>query len=534
MYDYIIVGAGSAGSVLANRLSANPNSRVLLLEAGPSDRSLMVQMPLGIVGLMRSRRRNWGFWTVPQRHLDGRPMFWPRGKMLGGSSSINAMIYIRGHRGDYDDWAALGCPDWGFDQVLPYFKRAEHNERLVDQYHGSLGPLNVADPREPNPLAEIFFAATDRLGIPRNGDFNGAAQEGAGFYQLTQKDGRRCSAARAYLWDLGRPNLEIVTDALVLGIALDGRRARGVRYRVRGRDHLAEAAQAVILSGGAINSPQLLQLSGIGHPDDLRPHGIALHHALPGVGRNLQDHLDITLSHRARTRVSYGFAVAAVPGLLRDLVRYFTVGRGFFSSNVAEAGAFARTDPDNPRPDVQIHFIPALLENHGLTTKFGYGYSTHACVLRPRSRGTVALASADPAAAPAIDPNYLDHGDDVAGMVRAFKLSRDILLDHAFDPHRGVQREHRWAELASDSQIVAFIRRQAETVYHPVGTCKMGVDDQAVVDPGLRVHGLEGLMVVDASIHPTLIGGNTNAPTIMVAEKAAEAILGRAALPAAA
>jgi choline dehydrogenase-like flavoprotein len=530
MYDYIIIGAGSAGCVMANRLSANPNTKVLLLEAGPTDRHWSVQMPFGVVSLMQSKQRNWGFHTVPQKNMAGREMFWPRGKTLGGSSSINAMIYTRGHRDDYNDWAALGLTDWSYDRVLPYFKRAEHNERIVDQYHGNLGPLNVTDPRNPNPLCPLYLEAGQRWGLKPTTDFNGADQEGVGYYQLTQKEGQRYSAAKAYLWDINRDNLTIETGAHVMAIELDGKRARGVRFRQGKKgERYEEAAQAVILCGGAINSPQLLQLSGIGDPADLKAAGVTLRHALPGVGKNLRDHLDITLQQRTKTSESYGFSWRMSYRGVAGLYKYFTQHRGIFTTNVAEAGCFARTNPGDPRPDVQMHFIPAILENHGLNMKFGHGFSTHACQLRPKSIGRIWIKSADPFADPAIDPNYLDHPDDVACMIRAFKLSRDVILDDAFAAKRGRNHDFHWEAVKTDAEIEAYLRQWAETVYHPVGTCKMGLDDMAVVDPEGRVHGIEGLRVIDASIHPTLIGGNTNAPTIMTAEKISEYMLGSSA-----
>lgn len=530
MYDYIIIGAGSAGCVMANRLSANPNTKVLLLEAGPTDKHWSVMMPFGVVALMRSKVRNWGYHTVPQQHMGGREMFWPRGKTLGGSSSINAMIYTRGHRDDYNDWAALGLADWSYDRVLPYFKKAEHNERITDQYHGNLGPLNVTDPRHPNPLCDLYIEAGKHHGLTETTDFNGAEQEGVGYYQLTQKEGQRYSAARAYLWEImARPNLTIETGAHVLNIEFDGKRARGVRFSQKGKTRVEEAAQSVILCGGAINSPQVLQLSGVGDPADLKAAGIAVRHDLPGVGKNLRDHLDITLQQRTRTSESYGFSWRMSYRGAIGLMDYWIRKRGIYTTNVAEAGCFARTNPDDPRPDVQMHFIPAILENHGLNTKFGHGYSTHACLLRPHSIGRLWLKSADPFAAPAIDPNYLAERADVECLIRAFKLSRDIILDSAFADKRAKNHDFSWEAAKTDAEIEAYVRRWAETVYHPVGTCKMGHDDLAVVDDKCRVHGLDGLHVVDASIHPTLIGGNTNAPTIMTAEKASEYILGGAA-----
>ncbi|MFZ2872717.1 GMC family oxidoreductase [Zavarzinia sp.] len=529
MYDYIIIGAGSAGCVMANRLSANPNTKVLLLEAGPTDKHWSVMMPFGVVALMRSKVRNWGYHTVPQKHMAGREMFWPRGKTLGGSSSINAMIYTRGHRDDYNDWAALGLPDWSYDRVLPYFKKAEHNERITDQYHGNLGPLNVTDPRHPNPLCDLYIEAGKRWGLKETTDFNGAEQEGVGYYQLTQKEGQRYSAARAYLWEImARPNLTILTGAHVMAIEFDGKRARGVRFRQKGEARVEEAAQSVILCGGAINSPQVLQLSGIGDPADLKAAGIAVRHDLPGVGKNLRDHLDITLQQRTKTAESYGFSWRMAYRGAIGLMDYWVRKRGIYTTNVAEAGCFARTNPDDPRPDVQMHFIPAILENHGLNTKFGHGYSTHACQLRPHSTGRLWLKSADPFADPAIDPNYLAEREDVECLIRAFKLSRDVILDQAFADKRGKNHDFTWEAARTDAEIEAYVRRWAETVYHPVGSCKMGHDDLAVVDDQCRVHGIEGLRVVDASVHPTLIGGNTNAPTIMTAEKASEYILGGA------
>ncbi|MFA5120673.1 GMC family oxidoreductase [Zavarzinia sp.] len=531
MYDYIIIGAGSAGCVLANRLTANPNTKVLLLEAGPSDRHWSVQMPFGVVALMRSKTRNWGYHTVPQKHMEGREMFWPRGKTLGGSSSINAMIYTRGHRDDYNDWAALGLADWSYDRVLPYFKKSEHNERIVDQFHGNLGPLNVTDPRHPNPLCDLYIEAGKHWGLHGTTDFNGAEQEGVGYYQLTQKEGERYSAAKAYLWEImgKRSNLSIATGAHVMAIELDGKRARGVRFRQNGQVRYEEAAESVILSGGAINSPQILQLSGIGDPADLTAAGVAVKHELPGVGKNLRDHLDITLQQRTASSESYGFSWRMSYRGIIGLLDYMTRRKGIYTTNVAEAGCFARTNPNDPRPDVQMHFIPALLENHGLNTKFGHGFSTHACQLRPTSHGRLWIKSADPFADPAIDPNYLEKREDVECMIRAFKLSRDIILDQAFAAKRAKNHDFAWEAAKTDQEIEAYLRRYAETVYHPVGTCKMGTDDLAVVDPQCRVHGIEGLRVVDASVHPTLIGGNTNAPTIMTAEKVAEYILEKSA-----
>ncbi|MDD3445903.1 MAG: choline dehydrogenase [Zavarzinia sp.] len=526
MFDYIIIGAGSAGCVMANRLSGNPNTKVLLLEAGPTDKHWSVSMPFGVVALMRSKQRNWGYHTVAQKHMNGREMFWPRGKTLGGSSSINAMIYTRGHRGDYDDWAALGLDDWSYDRCLPYFRKAEHNERITDQFHGNHGPLNVTDPRHPNPLCDLYIEAGKHWGLQETTDFNGAEQEGVGYYQLTQKEGQRYSAARAYLWDImERQNLTIETGAHVMAVELDGKRARGVRFRHNGAVRYEEAAQAVILCGGAINSPQVLQLSGIGDPADLKAAGVAVKHELPGVGKNLRDHLDITLQQRTKTAESYGFSWRMAYRGPMGLIDYWTRKRGIYTTNVAEAGCFARTNPDDPRPDVQMHFIPALLENHGLNTKFGHGFSTHACQLRPQSLGRLWIKSADPFADPAIDPNYMAERADVDCLIRAFKLSRDVILDAAFAEKRAPNRDFVWEQAKTDKEIEAYLRANAETVYHPVGTCKMGHDDMAVVDDKCRVHGVEGLSVVDASVHPTLIGGNTNAPTIMTAEKVSEYML---------
>lgn len=532
MYDYIIVGGGSAGCVLANRLSADPAIQVCLLEAGPPDSSPFIRMPLGLVRMMMSKKLNWHYFTTPQAGLDGRRLFMPRGKTLGGSSATNAMIYTRGHRSDYDHWAALGNRGWGYADVLPLFMRSEHHEGGAGPYHGSGGPLNVARLRSPNLLSRAFINAAAEVGYPFNPDFNGATQEGVNCYAVTQKNGERCSAASAFLHPVAtRPNLTVETRAHASHVLFDGMRATGVAYVRHGQRRQALARREVLLAGGAINSPQLLMLSGIGPPDELARHGIALRHALPGVGRNLQDHLDALVVHQCSKPVSLGMSLATLPSLLRAAFDYLRHRRGPLTSNSAEGGGFVRSAPDQTVPDLQFHFTPARLDGHARTwrsalfTLIGHGYALHACSLRPRSRGRITLASADPAAAPLIDPCYLSHPADMPLMVAGVKAARRLLAASAFDPYRG-REIFPGAQASTDQDIASFIRRKAETIYHPVGTCKMGHDAMAVVDDALRVHGVQALRVVDASIMPTLIGGNTNAPTIMIAEKAAELILG--------
>ncbi len=526
MYDYIIVGAGSAGCVLANRLSADPSQRVCLLEAGPEDTSPWIHIPVGIFFLMRSKTLNWRYSTEPQAQLYRRRLFWPRGKTLGGSSSSNAMVYTRGHRWDYDHWAELGNSGWSYADLLPLFKRNQNQERGPSAYHGTGGPLNVADLRQRSEISAVFVRAAEEAGYPISDDFNGAEQEGVGFYQVTQKDGRRCSSARAYLRPARqRPNLTVVTDALASRILFDGQRAVGVAY-LAGDGQTVElpARQEVLLSGGAINSPQLLLLSGVGPRAELERHGIPLVHELPGVGQNLQDHLDIIVAHRDRRRASYGFALSFLPRLLAGIVEYLRHGRGFLTSNLAEAGGFVKSDPALPLPNLQYHLTSTLLDDHGRRIWHGYGYSLHVCDLRPKSRGHLALNSADPRDPPLIQPNYLSHPDDLETLLAGVKTCRDILAAHAFDGYRG-EELFPGESVRGDDELREFIRRRAETIYHPVGTCKMGRDPLAVVDDRLRVRGLSGLRVVDASIMPTLIGGNTNAPTMVIGEKAADLIL---------
>jgi len=522
-YDTIIVGAGSAGCVLANRLAANPAHRVLLLEAGGRDWHPFIHMPAGLAKLVNNTRVNWNYTTEPEPNLDGRRLWWPRGKVLGGSSSINAMCYTRGAAADYDDWArATGDARWAWSNVLPVFKRAEGNVRGADAFHGADGPLAVAPLRHRNVLSQAFVDAAAGAGFPRNDDFNAATQEGFGYYAVTQKNGARCSAAVAYLDPArSRANLTVLTGAAATRVLLDGKRAVGVEYRRRGRIERDEAGQ-VILCGGAINSPQLLMLSGIGPAGHLREHGIALAHELRGVGANLQDHLDVCTLVRSTQAVTYD-KTNDVAVALRFLLKRDGIG----TSNVAEAGGFVRSRlaPD-ARCDVQFHFVPALLDDHGRNRLEGFGYTVHACALRPKSRGAIRLRSADPLADAAIHANYLSdaEGDDLRTMVEGARLSREILAQAPFAPYRGAEI-FPGAGATSDADLVAFVRRKAETIYHPVGTCRMGNDEDAVVDSELRVRGIDGLRVVDASIMPTLIGGNTNAPTIMIAERAAELLL---------
>jgi len=523
LYDYIIIGAGSAGCVLANRLSEDPDVRVLLLEAGPRDRNPFIHMPAGIAKLASNKSLNWDYSTVPEPQLNNRVLWWPRGKVLGGSSSINAMCYARGVPDDYNDWAAQGATGWDWDQVLPYFRRSEHNERGSDALHGDQGPLHVSDLRYHNPLSQSFIDAGIQAGYAANRDFNGPQQQGFGFYQVTQKNGARCSSAAAYLLPAReRRNLTVITGAQVSRITFDKGRANGVVYAAQGKAFHQPAAREVLLSGGAINSPQLLMLSGIGPAAQLRRHGIGVVCDAPQVGENLQDHLDICTLHHSTQPITYD----RISDLAIAFNYYLRGHSGAGCSNIAEAGAFVRSQfaPD-ARADIQLHFVPAMLDDHGRHRLKGDGYTVHACFLRPRSRGRIGLASASASDKARIEANYLSdaEGFDLKMMVECAKLSRMLLAQKAFDAYRGAPIFPARNDL-NDAELVEFIRAKAETIYHPIGTCRMGNDDASVVDPQLRVRGVEGLRVIDASVMPTLVGGNTNAPTIMIAERAADLI----------
>ena len=524
-FDYVVVGAGSAGCAVAHRLSEDPTVKVALVEAGSRDRNPWIHIPAGYYRNFSNPAVTWQYGSGPEPHLDGRTIPWPRGRVLGGSSAINGLLYVRGQAEDFNVWRQLGNVGWSYEDVLPYFKRAEDQERGADEYHGTGGPLGVSDVHlRQKQMCEAFIAACESAGIPRNTDFNGADQEGAGYFQLTNRKGRRCSAAVAYLRSArGRPNLEIITGALVHGLELDGKRASGVRFARDDQVETVSAAREVILAAGAIGSPQILQLSGIGPAAVLKAAGVAVRHDLGGVGENLQDHLQVRFVYQING-----------PGSLNDVwhsrwqqllsgVEYVFTQRGILTIGAGAVGAFARSRPDVDPPDVQFHFLPLSADRPGQGLHTFSGVTATVCQLRPDSRGTLRIASADPAAHPSIVANYLALDSDRRVLLDGMKLLRRATSQPQFARH--VVREHLpGPKVTSDDGLMAYARAYSTTVFHPCGTCKMGSDTKAVVDARLRVHGIAGLRVADASIMPTMTSGNTNAPTIMIGEKAADMI----------
>ncbi len=529
-FDYVVVGAGSGGCAVAGRLSEHPDISVCLLESGSGrGDSALVRAPAGIAAMIASPINNWQFKTVPQRHLNGRRGYQPRGRGLGGSSAINAMLYLRGHASDFDHWASLGNEGWSYEDVLPVFKQAEANSRGASEFHGADGPLQVCDQVSPNPHTWRFLEAGRQLQMPLTPDFNGAEQEGFGAFQVTQKNGERCSAAAAYILpnlarpNLARPNLTVRTKAHVSHILFDGKRTTGVRLRHGWRVREISARKGVILAAGVFQTPQLLMLSGIGPGAHLQEFGIDVRHDLPGVGENLQDHIDYVTAYKSPETAFIGMSAAGGKAILDAITQWRASRTGPLTSPLAEAGAFLKTNPDLPAPDIQLHFVTGIVDDHNRKMHMGHGYSCHVCVLRPKSRGTVRLASASASVTPEIDPRFLSDSRDLDTLAEGFKIMRRILEAPAFDEIRG--KELHTADVHTDEDIRSMIAARADTIYHPVGTCRMGPDGMAVVDSRLKVHGLEGLHICDASIMPTIPGGNPNAVVMMIAERCARFIM---------
>ena len=522
-FDYLIVGAGSAGCVLANRLSADPAVRVCLIEAGGSDASPRVQVPAGTITLYKSRVFSWNYYSTPQQHLAGRSLHTPRGKALGGSSAMNSMIYIRGDASDYDRWQAAGCTGWSWQDVLPYFKRSEGN-RLGQSllYHGTQGELLVDKPRDPNPLSKVYIRAAEQLGLRHNGDFNGGTLEGVGIYNVTQKEAKRLSSYRAFVHPLHeRSNLTVLAGCQVERLILKGSRVTGVELQQGGQWRTLQCRRETILCAGSLGSPHLLLKSGIGPKAELEAAGVACWVDLAGVGKNLQDHVDGLVTVRSKSPLSLGFSLGSLPKVLASPFKYLTRKMGWLTTNYVEAGGFARTPLAEALPDVQMHFVPGYRSHRGRLFEWGHGYAIHTCVLRPKSIGEVSLGAGRSLV---IDFNFFSDEADARVLVEGVKLARRILAQPAFEGLRGTEMLPG-PEVQTDEQLLAHLREYAATVFHPVGTCKMGTDEMAVVTPELKVRGVENLRVADASIMPTLISGNTNAPCIMIGERAADFIL---------
>lgn len=537
-YDYVIVGGGSAGAVLAARLSEDANVSVCLLEAGGYGNHLLIRAPVGVVAMMPGygKINNWAFHTVPQKGFQGRLGYQPRGKGLGGSSLINAMLYVRGHRADYDGWAGEhGCQGWGWDDVLPYFRKSENHVRGANAFHGGDGPLHVSDQKSPRPITDAFFESAKQCGQSATDDINDGDNEGYALFPVTQfhspeRNGERCSAAAGYLHPvMNRPNLTVITGAHATRVLTEGKRATGVAFRQDNKDQTVHASKEVLLCGGAFGSPQLLQLSGIGRKDDIEPHGIDMVHELPGVGQNLQDHLDLIMAYKSKETNTLGFSLTGAVNMLRNALQWRKDGTGMIASPIGEGAAFFKTDPSLDQPDIQLHFVVSIVENHARNLHWGHGFSCHVCGLRPHSRGRVFLKSADPTDEPGIDPNYLDDDRDLQTLIKGARMTREILEAPALEPYRGKELFGVKDDM-TDADWEEQIRSRSDTIYHPIGTCRMGPegDDMAVVNTDLTVRGMDGLRVVDASVMPTLVSGNTNGPVIMIAEKVADLIRGRA------